>query len=517
MNIKVKAKFKPFVTVVLDGFGLGPKYDGNAVALAKTPNFDKLKKNFLYTELGATGIDVGLEAHQMSGSEVGHMNIGAGRIVDQESKKISQDVESGAFFQNPVLMGAMSHVKQFESKLHIMGLLSNGDSPHSRMNHFSAILELARRQKVKEVYIHFFTDGRDSKPQSAIEHFKEWERAMKQSGLGKVATIGGRYYGMDRSKNWDRLRVAYDAMVEGKGETAGSFEEAVQQAYKNNLTDEYIKPTVIMESGHPVARIGDNDAVVFFNLRSDRARQFTKLFVLSDCAETKLPQPRLKNLFFVALTEFGPNINVHTAYTGKRVANSLPNILTGWKQLYISETEKFAHVTYFLNGGFPGTVAGEDRIMIPSPDVKSYAEVPEMSAKLLTEVIVKYLKNKNYNFILLNFPNADMLGHTGDIKAAIKGIEFVDKCLGNLWKELDKLGGGLFLTADHGNADEMLDKKTGEILTYHTRNPVPLVLANHVLKGKKLASGGVLGNISPTILEVMGVDPGEEMINSLLN
>ncbi|MBU2025115.1 MAG: 2,3-bisphosphoglycerate-independent phosphoglycerate mutase [Patescibacteria group bacterium] len=508
---------KPRVMIIWDGFGIRPKYEGNAVELAKKPVYDGLRRDFLYTELGASGEDVGLEKSAMSGSEVGHANIGAGRIVKQESRLISESIEDGSFFKNSVLTGAMNHVKQYGSKLHLMGLLSNGDSPHSRKNHFAALLNMAKMNNISKVFVHFFSDGRDSKPKSARKCLKYWEEEMRKQGVGKVATIGGRYYGMDRAKNWDRLKKAYEAIVQGKGEKVATAGQAISAGYKKGLTDEFILPSVIYEAGKPVARFQDGDAVIFFNLRSDRARQFTKLFVQKTSRETELPEPRLNDLYFAAMTAFGPDLEVRTAYEGKKLLGTLPRVLgeNKKKQLYISETEKFAHVTYFLNGGFPEAVGGEDRIMIPSKEIKSYDQVPEMSAKLVTDVIIKYLREDLYDFIFVNYPNPDMLGHTGNIKATIKGIEFIDKCLGRVWKEVEQKDGFLLLAADHGNAEEMIDLNDGSKLTFHTRNKVPFLTAAKEMKGKKLEAGGILGNIAPTILDAMGLERVKEMISGL--
>jgi len=501
----------PYVAVILDGFGMAPKYEGNAVELARKPNYEKLKEQYPYTELGASGEDVGLKVDGMSGSEVGHINIGAGRVIEQESKIISQSIDDKTFFKNPALLKVITHVQNIGSRLHLVGLLSSDDSPHSKIKHFTAILEMAKQNGINEVFIHFFTDGRDSRPQSAEQHLKKWENKMETMGIGKVATIGGRFYGMDRVKNWNRLKMAYNSMVKGEGEVAKSAQEAISKARAHKLTDEYILPTVIHEQGRPVAQIEDNDAVVFFNLRSDRARQLTKLFVLEESTETELPQPRVKNLFFVTLTDFGPDINTQSAFTASNIYQTLPSALANSRQLYISETEKFAHVTFFLNGGFADSVAGEKRIMIPSPDVNSYAETPEMSAKSITDVIIKYIGEETYDFILVNYPNPDMLGHTGDIKATVRGIEFVDKCLGRIRKEIQNKEGGMFIFADHGNADEMLDKKTGEKLTFHTKNPVPFIMACDNLKGKKLTTGGKLSNITPSILKTMNIKKERKM------
>ncbi len=505
-------KTKPAILVILDGWGIGPRDKTNAVWLAKTPAFDYLSKKYPFAELSATGSDVGLDNHQTSGSETGHMNIGAGRIVEQDSRVISESINSGVFFHNPALLGAISHVKKNKSDLHLMGLLGNIDSPHMNPYHLEALLILAKKNKIKNVFIHFFTDGRDSYPKSALVHLEEWKRRLYDVGVGKIATLVGRFYAMDRAKNWNRLKIAYDLLVSAKGKKFRNSEDAVRYNYKNKLTDEYIKPSVIIENGgNPIGRIKNNDAVIFYNLRSDRARQFAKLFVLESSKETKLPSPRLKNLYFVAMTHFGPDLPVHTAFYSHSLNGTLPVALQDLRQLYIAETEKFAHVTYFLNGGYADPIAGENRLMVPSPVVTSYAQKPEMSAESITGEILKSLKAEKHDFVCVNFANADMVGHTGDMKAAVRAVEAVDKSISRLHKEIKKRDGTLLVTADHGNADCMWDAKAKLPMTFHTKNPVPLIACDDKLRGKRLKSGGVLGNIAPTLCEIMEIDKLKEM------
>ncbi|MFH0930264.1 MAG: 2,3-bisphosphoglycerate-independent phosphoglycerate mutase [Candidatus Moraniibacteriota bacterium] len=504
-------KTKPTIFVILDGWGIGTKDDMNAIWLAKTPVFDYLSEKYPTTQLGATGKDVGLDNRQTSGSETGHMNIGAGRIAIQDSRKISESINTGTFFHNAAFLGAIAHVKKNKSNLHLMGLLGNEDSPHMNPYHLEALLLLAKKNNIKNVFIHFFTDGRDSYPKNALNHLASWEKRMKLIGVGKIASLVGRFYAMDRAKNWDRLKIAYDLLVSGKGKKFSKATDAVKYSYKKNLTDEYIKPSLIDGQGKKFVTINNNDSVIFFNLRSDRARQFSKLFVLEKSEETRLPNPRLKNIYFVAMTNFGPDLPLHTAFQDHPINGTLPSALAKFSQLYIAETEKFAHITYFLNGGYADALNGEDRLMIPSPITDNYAKIPEMSAEKITQKVLGFLKKGKYDFTALNFANADMIGHTGDMKATIKAVEIVDKCLGKVFKELQKYKGNLIITADHGNADCMWDKKARLSMTFHTKNPVPFLLVSDRFKRRKLTSGGVLGNISPTICDIMGTDKLKEM------
>ncbi|MDQ1283708.1 MAG: 2,3-bisphosphoglycerate-independent phosphoglycerate mutase [Patescibacteria group bacterium] len=505
----------PTLLIILDGFGVAPPSRGNAITLSKTPALDRLFDLYSSGVLGATGTDVGLPDNKMSGSESGHMNIGAGRIVKQDSFYITESIKDGSFFMNPALVGAVKHVKAHQSKLHVMGLMGNADSPHSDPENFRAVLRLAKKNAVEEVYCHLFTDGRDSYPRSALEHLKNFKKIMSEDGIGKIATISGRFYAMDRAKNWKRLTKAYDAMVFSRGESAPNAEEVIQGAYEKNLTDEYILPTFIVENGKPVVKIARNDAVVFYNLRSDRARQFTKLFVALNkeriIKDDMPPLDKLENLYFTAMTDFGPDLDIHTAYKGRTLEATLPMVLGNRKQFYVAESEKFAHVTYFLNGGYADPVDGEDRMEIKSQAVENYAQIPEMSAGLITKEIIERLSGGGYDFITANFANADMVGHTGDLKATVKAVECLDEQIKNLAKIVLKMGGNLIITADHGNADVMIDPSSSQPNTFHTKNPVPFLLASDKFKNKKIESGGVLGNIAPTILEIMGIEKPKAM------
>jgi len=501
----------PTVLVILDGYGIAPPSKGNAISLAKKPTINRLFREYPSTTLCATGTCVGLEDHKMSGSEAGHMNIGAGRIIEQDSKYISDSIKDGSFCMNPAMMGSVAHVKKTSSNFHVMGLMGNTDSPHSNPDHFRAVLKLAKKNGIAQVYCHLFTDGRDSYPKSALTHLKNYRKIMAEEGIGKIATLSGRFYAMDRAKNWKRLTLAYDAMVFGRGEQVGSAEEAIENAYKNNLTDEYLLPTVIMEQGESVVKIRENDSVVFFNFRSDRARQFTKLFIANDeksILRDDMPIiDKLQNLYFVTLTDFGPGLDEYTAFPEHTISATLPMVLgQSKKQLYIAETEKFAHVTYFLNGGYADPVDEEDRIMIDSKDVDSYAKFPEMSAQEITDVVVQNIQNDAYDFIAINYANADMVGHTGDLEATVKAVEFLDKQIEILAGEVLKRGGNLIVTADHGNADDMMDFDSDQPNTYHTKNPVPFLLVSEKFKDSKLRDDGVLANIVPTILDILNIE-----------
>jgi len=512
---------KPYVLIILDGWGLAPRSKGNAIALANTPNVDEFWKDFPHTKLCATGKCVGLSANEMGGSEAGHLNLGAGRIVKQDSEYISEAIKDGTFFKNPVLIKALHHVKVHKSKLHLMGLLSSKDSPHSDPTHLAALLTLAKNNDFKKVYLHLFTDGRDTLPRSALKYLKKLKTTLKKIGIGEIASICGRYWAMDRTKNWSRLHRAYEAVADGlangeggKEKIAASAEEAIKGAYEEGLKDEFILPTVIIDkNGMPLAEVNSNDSVIFFNLRSDRARQFSKLFVLDKVDSIKRRTPKPKNLFFVAMTDFGPDLPVQTAFPSRKIKNTLPWVLRNLKQLYIAETEKYAHITYFFNGGSARPIGGEDRICIASPRVSTYDQTPEMSAKEITEVVIKNIRQNLYDFIAINFANGDMVGHTGNLAAAIKAVEFVDKCVGKITDTVLRKKGVAFITADHGNADEMIDPKTGKDLTMHSKNPVPFIIVNGYKLGTKfsLKKGGVLGNVAPTILEVMGIEKPKEM------
>ena len=505
----------PTMLIILDGYGIAEPSKYNAITLAKKPAIDRLFELYPHTLLGATGQDVGLPDNMMSGSEAGHMNIGAGRIALQDNFYITQSIMDGSFFMNPALTGSTRHIKEIGGNFHLMGMMGDADSPHSDPAHFRAILKLAKNNGIKEVYCHLFTDGRDSYPKSALTHLENFEQIIKEEGIGKIATLSGRFYAMDRSKNWDRLTKAYDAIVFSRGEKAKSPEEAIKKAYENGLNDEYILPTVILENGNPVSCLKENDSIVFFNLRSDRARQFSKLFIASNknsILSDDMPViDHIKNLYFVALTDFGPDLDVHTVWDDQPLVGTMPMALSGFKQLYIAETEKFAHITYFLNGGYADPVDDEKRIMVPSPKIDSYAKMPQMSAPKITGTLLEKMRKEKYDFYAVNFANADMVGHTGDLEATIRACEILDKQIEILSKEVLRRGGNLIITADHGNAEKMFDEKANQAYTYHTKNPVPFLLVSDKLKNIKLKDGGILGNIAPTILDIMNIEKPKVM------
>ena len=501
----------PTFLIILDGYGIAPPGKYNAVTLAKKPNIDRLFELYPNSQLGATGRDVGLPDNKMSGSEAGHMNIGAGRTVIQDSYYIAKSIKDGSFFINPALVGAVNHVKNSGGNFHVMGLMGDSDSPHSDPEHFRAILKLAKKNRINQVYCHLFTDGRDSYPKSAKIHIEHFQRIIKEEGIGRIVTLSGRFYAMDRTKNWDRLTKAYDAIVFSRGEKAKSPEEAIEKAYANQLVDEYLAPTVITdESGNPIVRLKENDSLIFFNLRSDRARQFTKLFVArnkNNIISDDMPIiDKIKNLYFAALTDFGPDLDTHTVWEEQTLAGTLPMALGNLKQLYIAESEKYAHVTYFFNGGYSNPVSDEDWFTVPSPKIDSYAKIPQMSAGKVTEHILECLERNKYDFYAVNYANADMIGHTGDLGAVVKACEVLDKQVKILAEAIFERGGNLVITADHGNAERMFDEKANQPNTFHTKNPVPFLVAGDKYKKCQLESGGVLGNIAPTILEILEVE-----------
>ena len=500
----------PTILIILDGYGLAPADKYNAISLSRRPTLDRLFDIYPNTSLGATGQDVGLPDNMMSGSEAGHMNIGAGRIAFQDNYYITESIQNGSFFMNPALVGAIHHVHELSGNFHLMGMMGDSDSPHSDPDHFRAVLKMAKENNIKEVYCHLFTDGRDSFPKSALTHLKNFKQIIKEEGIGKIASIAGRFYAMDRSKNWDRLTLAYEAIVFAQGEKAKSPEEAIEKSYNLGLSDEYILPTVILEESMPVSRLKENDSIIFFNLRSDRARQFSKLFVASNLDSVlndDMPViDHIKNLYFVALTDFGPDLNVHTIWNDQPLAGTLPMALGKMRQLYIAETEKFAHVTYFLNGGYADPVDNEERMMIPSPKINSYADIPQMSAPKITQYLLKCLRENKYDFYTVNYANADMVGHTGNLEATVKACSILDEQITILAKEILKQGGNMIITADHGNAEKMFDEKAKQAYTFHTKNPVPFLLVSDKFKGVKLADDGILGNIAPTVLEILGIE-----------
>ncbi|PKL72742.1 2,3-bisphosphoglycerate-independent phosphoglycerate mutase [Candidatus Kuenenbacteria bacterium HGW-Kuenenbacteria-1] len=502
---------KPIVLIILDGWGIAPASKGNAVTLAKTPVMDFLYKKYPNTLLKAHGKYVGLPNYQDGNSEAGHINLGAGRIVKQDAVYISESIIDGTFFKNTAILEAIKHTKKYKTNIHLMSLLSGSQSPHTDLSHIHALLKLIEQQGINsnKIFFHFFTDGRDSSQHGAIKYLKKVEAYFQ--GQEKIATISGRFFAMDRKKKWERIESVYNAMVLGKGEGAESPEQAISKAYNKNLTDEYISPTVITKNKKPISVIHDNDMIVFSNLRSDRARELTKAFLQKDfnkMNEGSFKRKKvLQNIRFVAMTDFGPDLpHVFTAFPSRDIKMCLPLVLEKFKQVYIAETEKYAHMTYFINGGYADPVNGEERIKIPSLDIPYYDKQPEMSAPEITKTVLNKL---NYDFIAVNFANPDIIGHTGNLKAAIQAIECVDKCVGKIIKKVQEKNGTVIITADHGNVEEMINLETGEIDTKHSKNPVPFILVDN--QKRKLRKDGILSDVAPTILELFEIEKPKEM------
>ena len=498
---------KPVALIIMDGFGESNSTVGNAVKAANTPNLDRIEKTYPTTLIKASGLDVGLPDGQMGNSEVGHTNIGAGRIVYQDLTRITKSIQDGDFFTNEVLVKAMENGK--EHAVHIMGLLSDG-GVHSHIDHLKALIKMAKEQGVEKVYVHAFTDGRDTDPQSGINYVKEIEAYMAEMGVGQFATINGRYYAMDRDKRWERVEKAYRAMVCGEGETATSAYEAVEESYKKGATDEFIIPTVIVKDGQPVGKISEGDSVIFFNFRPDRAREITR--AINDKVFDGFKRETL-DLVFVTMTQYDKTLEgVEVAYRPQVITNTLGEYVAskGLNQLRIAETEKYAHVTFFFNGGVEKENEGEDRALIASPKVATYDLKPEMSAPEVTEELIARLDSGKYDMVILNFANPDMVGHTGVLEAAKKAIEAVDTCLGKVVDKVLELDGTVFITADHGNAEVMIDYSNGKPFTAHTTDPVPFVWVSNHTEGKTLKNGK-LADIAPTMLNVMGLEAPAEM------
>ncbi|MFQ9263491.1 MAG: 2,3-bisphosphoglycerate-independent phosphoglycerate mutase [Clostridia bacterium] len=507
-------KDKVTMLMILDGFGDNKNKDGNAIKLANTPNIDKLMKKYSNTDIFTSGLHVGLPEGQMGNSEVGHTNIGAGRIVYQELTRITKSIEDGDFFSNPEFIAAIENCKKHNSKLHILGLVSDG-GVHSHNRHLYGLLEMAKRRDFEDVYVHCFLDGRDTPPASAETYVAELQEKMKEKGIGKIASLSGRFYAMDRDKRWQRVQKCYDALVNGEGEKAGDPIKAIEDSYQKEVFDEFVVPTVICNGNEPVAKIEENDSVIFFNFRPDRAREITRAIVDPefDGFETKK-----MNLYYVCFTSYDETMpNVHVAFKKEPLKNTFGEVVSeaGLTQLRIAETEKYAHVTFFFNGGEEKQYPGEDRILVPSPKVETYDMKPEMSAYEVTDKVCEALENDKYDVVILNFANTDMVGHTGSLQAAIKAVEAVDECVGRIVKIIEEKQGNLLITADHGNAEQMIDYKTGEPHTAHTTNPVPIILVT-ANKNYKLKENGKLADLAPTMLDLMGIKQPEEMTGESL-
>ena len=516
----------PTVLLILDGYGLNEKTEGNAVALAKTPVMDRMMKEYPFVKGYASGMAVGLPDGQMGNSEVGHLNMGAGRIVYQELTRITKEIQDGTFFTNPALVAAVENCKKNNSALHAFGLISDG-GVHSHLTHLYGLLEMAKKNNLEKVYVHCFLDGRDTPPASGKDFVTQLEAKMAELGVGEVASVSGRYYAMDRDNNYDRVQLAYDTMTKGEGLTAASATAAIQESYDRNETDEFVKPTVVVKNGKPVATIQDGDSVVFINFRPDRAREITRCFCCEDdfFADKAFNRDKKLDLYYVCFTEYDPTIpNKDVAFHKVAVTNTFGEWLAanGMRQARIAETEKYAHVTFFFNGGVEEPNKGEDRILVNSPKyVATYDLKPRMSAYTVCDKLSEAITAKDengdayYDVIICNFANPDMVGHTGVVNAAIKAIEVIDECLGELETLIKQAGGVMFVCADHGNAEQLVDYETGAPFTAHTTNPVPFILVN-ADPSYKLREGGCLADIVPTLIELMGKEQPVEMTGKSL-
>ena len=506
---------KPTVLMILDGYGLNKKHEHNAVYEAETPVMDKLMAEYPFVEGLASGMAVGLPDGQMGNSEVGHLNMGAGRIVYQELTRITKEIQDGDFFKNEALLAAVKNAKENDSSLHMMGLLSDG-GVHSHNTHLYGLLKLAKQEGLEKVYVHCFLDGRDTPPASGREYIKELEEKMAEIGVGAVASVSGRYYAMDRDNRWDRVEKAYAALTRGEGDRVESADAGMEASYAKEVYDEFVVPMVIEKEGRPLATIQNNDSVIFFNFRPDRAREITRTFCDDDFKGFERGD-RIKTTY-VCFTDYDDTIgNKIVAFHKVAITNTFGEYLAAHNmtQARIAETEKYAHVTFFFNGGIEEPNAGEDRILVKSPKVATYDLQPEMSAPAVCEKLVEAIKSGKYDVIITNFANPDMVGHTGVEEAAIKAIEAVDACVGKAVEALKEVDGQMFICADHGNAEQLVDYETGAPFTAHTTNPVPFILVNADPK-YTLRTGGCLADIIPTLIELMGMEQPAEMTGKSL-
>lgn len=515
MNVLAR---KPAVLLVIDGFGVAAPSRGNAIAMAKTPNLDRLMTEYATMTLQAAGDSVGLPWGEMGNSEVGHLSIGSGRVIYQDLPRITRSIVDGTFFSNDVLLNAIRSAKEHDAAVHVIGMFSPA-GVHSLDEHAYALLELCQREQVTKVFVHAILDGRDSPYNSGLEYIQQLEGKLRDLGIGKIATVSGRFYAMDRDNHWDRIQAAYEAMAQGRGPTAASAAAAIESSYGKSVYDEQVIPTVIVHDGQPLTTISDHDAVLFFNFRNDRARQLTKAFVLPGFEKFSRPQ-YLRDLAFVTMTEYETALPVAVAFPPEAVTEPLAKVFSdaGIKQLHVAETEKYAHVTFFFNGGVEAAFPGEDRILIPSPMVPSYDQKPEMGARGITDRVLQALNTGQYGFIVINFANPDMIGHTGNFAATVKATEFVDECVGQISEAVLSINGLLLITGDHGNAESKIDPSTGEVSKEHSANPVPLIVAANDLPDSvrqrfhvpmrdlsTLTPVGVLADVAPTLLVLVGL------------
>ncbi len=506
---------RPTILMILDGYGLNEKTEGNAIAQAKTPVMDELMAKYPFVRGNASGLAVGLPDGQMGNSEVGHLNMGAGRIVYQDLTRITKEIQDGDFFENAELKRAMENAKEHDTALHLYGLLSDG-GVHSHITHLYALLEMAKRYELKKVYVHCFLDGRDTPPESGKDYVQALADEMQKIGVGEIASVSGRYYAMDRDNRWDRVEKAYRALTLGEGEQAASGVEAVANSYANGVTDEFVLPTVVMKDGKPTATVEDGDSIIFFNFRPDRAREITRTFCCDDF--DGFDRGARKQVVYVCFTEYDVTIpNKYIAFRKIAITNTFGEYLAAhhMTQARIAETEKYAHVTFFFNGGVEAPNEGEDRILVKSPKVATYDLQPEMSVYEVCDKVVGAITSGKYDVIITNFANPDMVGHTGVIPAAIKAIEAVDECVGKVVAAVKEADAQMFICADHGNAEQMIDYTTGEPFTAHTTNQVPFILVNADPQ-YKLREGGRLADIIPTLIELMGLEQPSEMTGESL-
>ena len=504
---------KTLALIILDGYGLNPEHLGNAVYMANTPNLDRYYSEYPNSRLSASGMDVGLPDGQMGNSEVGHTNIGAGRVVYQDLTKITKSILDGDFFEKEEFIGAVENCRRNGTALHLMGLLSDG-GVHSHNTHLYALLDLAKAQGLKDVYIHCFFDGREVPPDSSIDYIRQLEEQIKIKGVGKIATIMGRFYAMDRDNMWERVELAYNAMIMGTGNTANSAEEGVLESYDKKIFDEFVKPCVILENKKPVAVIAKNDSVIFFNFRPDRAREITRALVKKDFAEFERKNGCFP-LYYVCMSQYDETFTeTEVAYESEDLSNTFGEYISqkGLTQLRIAETTKYAHVTFFFNGGVENVFKNEDRALIKTPEIETFDLQPEMSAYEVADEAVRRIKSGKYDVMILNFANCDMVGHTGVIPAAVKAVEAVDDCLGKVVDALIETGGKALVTADHGNAEEMLTKD-GKVITAHSTNPVPFIAIG---LGDVRVREGILADLAPTMLDILKLEKPEGMTGTSL-
>lgn len=511
---------KPIVLIILDGWGIAPPSHGNAISQAKTPFFSHLISLYPTLALQAAGLAVGLPWGEHGSSEVGHLNLGSGKVIYQSLPRIDKAISEGAFFTNPAFLKAIEHVKNNNSKLHLLGLVSKGDV-HSSLGHLKALLKLAKKENLSKIYLHAILDGRDAPYNSGLIFIEEIQKEMKKLGRGEIATISGRFYAMDRDNHWERIEKAYLAMAAGESERKFSHPlEAIKDSYEKKIFDEEFMPTVMTKNNQPLAKVEDNDAVIFFNFRTERARELTKAFVLPDFNNFKRPR-KIQNLFFVTMTEYEEGLPVEVAFPTETIDYPLARILSekGFRQLHIAETEKYAHATYFFNGGKEKPYPNEDWVLVPSARVSSFDQKPEMSAKEITQKVISAIEKEKYDFILINFANPDIVGHTANLEAIIVAIETLDKLLSQIVEVTLKKDGLVIITADHGNAEEIVNLQTGAIDKEHSTNPVPFILVGQGWEKKEkeevdlslLPPTGVLADVAPTILKLMNIPQPKEM------